>query len=303
MAAHPVLFAQFVLTLTGLDPGPIDGRMGGRTAAALETFQQREGLDVTGTADGQTLDALQLGFAGDSEPGDDRACAGTVAVPRDCRPGLVWNAEAGSCIEELVAAVDEENDDAPPVEPTGVELPNLTFHLPATDDRTCEAGEWCTFEGAVASTGPTPFEGLIALEVEMDIDGFRLGEVGPRDVGWRCVQARRGETVTCLAPHRSLEAGASSPLVLALGIPAGARRGEEIEACVTLAPPDMDANPTLYAQFVLSLLDIDPGPIDGVMGGRTAAALETFQLREGLRVTGEPDAQTLATTAPARPSP
>ncbi len=37
----------------------------------------------------------------------------------------------------------------------------------------------------------------------------------------------------------------------------------------------------------------DPGPIDGVMGPQTAAALKEYQKTEGLRVTGQADAQTL----------
>lgn len=37
----------------------------------------------------------------------------------------------------------------------------------------------------------------------------------------------------------------------------------------------------------------DPGPIDGVMGPQTAAALKEYQKAEGLRVTGQADTQTL----------
>ena len=37
----------------------------------------------------------------------------------------------------------------------------------------------------------------------------------------------------------------------------------------------------------------DPGPIDGVMGPRTVAAIEAFQKAENLSVTGRADAQTL----------
>src|SRR5262249_2872377 len=37
----------------------------------------------------------------------------------------------------------------------------------------------------------------------------------------------------------------------------------------------------------------DPGPIDGVQGPQTVAALKAYQKAEGLRVTGRADAETL----------
>ena len=48
------------------------------------------------------------------------------------------------------------------------------------------------------------------------------------------------------------------------------------------------------AQQALSENGINPGPIDGVMGPQTAAALRTYQGREKLPVTGRADAETLA---------
>ena len=38
----------------------------------------------------------------------------------------------------------------------------------------------------------------------------------------------------------------------------------------------------------------DPGPIDGVMGGKTKAALKDYQQKEGLKATGQLDAETSA---------
>jgi peptidoglycan hydrolase-like protein with peptidoglycan-binding domain len=37
----------------------------------------------------------------------------------------------------------------------------------------------------------------------------------------------------------------------------------------------------------------DPGTIDGVMGPKTRAALQSFQKAEGIATTGRPDASTL----------
>lgn len=38
----------------------------------------------------------------------------------------------------------------------------------------------------------------------------------------------------------------------------------------------------------------DPGPIDGVMGRKTASALKKYQQTEHLNVTGQMDAETVA---------
>jgi N-acetylmuramidase/Putative peptidoglycan binding domain len=50
--------AQMLLTYRGFAPGVIDGVMGQRTRSALEEFQQKEGLAVTGEADVATLAKL-----------------------------------------------------------------------------------------------------------------------------------------------------------------------------------------------------------------------------------------------------
>jgi N-acetylmuramidase/Putative peptidoglycan binding domain len=50
--------AQLYLTYRGLDPGPVDGRMGERTGKALREFQATAGLAVTGLADDPTLARL-----------------------------------------------------------------------------------------------------------------------------------------------------------------------------------------------------------------------------------------------------
>src|ERR1700704_5371564 len=48
------------------------------------------------------------------------------------------------------------------------------------------------------------------------------------------------------------------------------------------------------AQQALQQLGHDPGPVDGVMGAQTSAALRAYQKAQGLRVTGELDAVTTA---------
>lgn len=48
------------------------------------------------------------------------------------------------------------------------------------------------------------------------------------------------------------------------------------------------------AQQALQAQGFDPGPIDGVMGPRTSAAVRDFQEKESLTVTGQLDAETRA---------
>jgi len=49
----------------------------------------------------------------------------------------------------------------------------------------------------------------------------------------------------------------------------------------------------LEAQRALRDLGFDPGPIDGICGSKTRAALEKYQLTEKLPATGELDGLTL----------
>jgi peptidoglycan hydrolase-like protein with peptidoglycan-binding domain len=51
---------QKQLKAAGFDPGPIDGRFGPLTEAALREFQQHHGLPVTGALDDATRAALGL---------------------------------------------------------------------------------------------------------------------------------------------------------------------------------------------------------------------------------------------------
>jgi len=56
------------------------------------------------------------------------------------------------------------------------------------------------------------------------------------------------------------------------------------------------------AQTALRDQGHDPGPIDGIMGPRTSAALRDFQQKENLTVTGQLDAETRARLETGAPS-
>jgi peptidoglycan hydrolase-like protein with peptidoglycan-binding domain len=49
---------QVALSRAGHHPGPIDGKIGPKTRAALKSFQRHNGLAPSGRADSRTMDAL-----------------------------------------------------------------------------------------------------------------------------------------------------------------------------------------------------------------------------------------------------
>jgi len=59
-SSNDVMSMQQALKDKGQDPGPIDGRMGPRTRAALESYQKAEGLKATGRLDSETRTRLGM---------------------------------------------------------------------------------------------------------------------------------------------------------------------------------------------------------------------------------------------------
>jgi peptidoglycan hydrolase-like protein with peptidoglycan-binding domain len=60
MAMADTRAAQGALKTQGFDPGPIDGRMGPRTSAALSDYQRKNDLPVTGMLDDATMAKLEV---------------------------------------------------------------------------------------------------------------------------------------------------------------------------------------------------------------------------------------------------
>jgi peptidoglycan hydrolase-like protein with peptidoglycan-binding domain len=58
MGSRDTRTAQEALKTKGFDPGPIDGKLGPRTAHALRDYQKQEGLQQTGRLDGETRTKL-----------------------------------------------------------------------------------------------------------------------------------------------------------------------------------------------------------------------------------------------------
>jgi peptidoglycan hydrolase-like protein with peptidoglycan-binding domain len=72
---------QAALKAAGYDPGPADGQMGPKTAAALKAFQAAKGLPVTGQIDGATSAVLFGGAAAQKAPSGSSTGPRTVYIP------------------------------------------------------------------------------------------------------------------------------------------------------------------------------------------------------------------------------
>ena len=84
--ADKVRAAQQSLKDQGFDPGPVDGRMGPKTRAAITDFQKKEGLKVSGQLDADTasrLGATQTSGVQQPAPG---ATSGTTGSPASASP-------------------------------------------------------------------------------------------------------------------------------------------------------------------------------------------------------------------------
>lgn len=77
---------QALLTELGYSPGPVDGLMGRRTAAAIGEFQRREGLAANGRPTSGLLAALESRAVG---PADGAvAPAPQTALPKQAGPAV-----------------------------------------------------------------------------------------------------------------------------------------------------------------------------------------------------------------------
>jgi peptidoglycan hydrolase-like protein with peptidoglycan-binding domain len=83
--------AQQRLMSEGINPGPVDGRLGQQTREGLKEFQQSRGLEPSGQLDSQTIAALGI----DS---DSSAAAGGTS-PGASSPGAASPATAPSSPE------------------------------------------------------------------------------------------------------------------------------------------------------------------------------------------------------------
>lgn len=89
--ATQMLQAQEALKTRGFDPGESDGRWGPRTAAALQQFQEAEGLTPTGTLNAETAEKLGVRPAPrPAQPQDQAARRPQAENEPPPKPRLPW---------------------------------------------------------------------------------------------------------------------------------------------------------------------------------------------------------------------
>ena len=81
-AAVDVRGAQQALRAKGFDPGPVDGRMGPRTSAAVRDFQSKEGLSATGQLDSDTRGRLMAAASSTTDSNVPAASPATESNPK-----------------------------------------------------------------------------------------------------------------------------------------------------------------------------------------------------------------------------
>jgi peptidoglycan hydrolase-like protein with peptidoglycan-binding domain len=79
LSSEQILELQRSLQDQGIDPGPIDGKMGPLVGQGIQLFQQRQGLATTGDLNEQTLEALGL------EPREFLGLSATTPEKRQAR--------------------------------------------------------------------------------------------------------------------------------------------------------------------------------------------------------------------------
>jgi peptidoglycan hydrolase-like protein with peptidoglycan-binding domain len=102
-----VLALQRQLARIGLDPGPLDGRVGARTTQAIESYQRARGLAVDGRPTQALLDRLARERPGAASPGaeatDDQTSQAVPSAPADTQFEL-RNAETAAKFPAVIAA-------------------------------------------------------------------------------------------------------------------------------------------------------------------------------------------------------
>jgi peptidoglycan hydrolase-like protein with peptidoglycan-binding domain len=244
-------------------PGPVDGIYGPLTEGAVRRFQEAHGLPIDGIVGPQTRAALRsAGLEGRR---------GSPAVG----PGDGYRSPAGSArvidVQRMLSAAGYE---------TG-----------AVDGRfgpqTEAAVQWFQVKRGLPPTGIVDRTTLRRLRVQ-SLDSLRTdGGAAPAELsapplptaGWHGRPIRN--------PHRHGIAAA----------PAAAERGAADARSLRLGAGYQSAvgsRPVRRLQRRLLRLGYRPGPVDGIFGPQTKAAVQWFQMKHGLRPSGATDAATSA---------
>lgn len=148
----------------------------------------------------------------------------------------------------------------------------IDLALAKTTAGDCVPGGSCRFRLTVSNRSATPFRGPIALTDEFSDPGMRLVGAGG---GLDCAQ--NGARLTCLSAPVEIAASAERIFALDVTLPASSRAGW-IENCAALQSLDAagaasSRESIRLLQYALNARGYDAGPVDGVIGRRTRAAI------------------------------
>ena len=254
--------AQIILTSLGYDPGPVDGAMGSKTRNALQAFQRSVGLVSNGQLNPETLAALRSRTAGTSqsagESGDPELREAQQLLTLLGYGELDIDGRTGPATSSAIAAFQRAEGLNRNGRLTPATLDRLRLRAPhentQTDPMVADAQAWLKLLGYDVSTS----DGVMGPETVRAVSRFQADE-----------NLRRTGTITPETFER-LRARARD---------------------VTDIPRE---NPFIEeAQRLLAEAGFDPGPADGMSGGRTESAMREFQQAEGLRITGTLTLETL----------
>lgn len=159
-------------------------------------------------------------------------------------------------------------------------LPAVDLALAAGEGpENCVAGAECSLVFDVTNNGPADFDGKIEVEAVADQALVEFTGATPSD--WACLGA--GSRFVCTWNRASMEADATKSLTL--NLTTGSMALGDFETCAEVSrnTPGHVAD----IQRALNEAGFDAGPVDGVAGRRTRAAISAYQEANGLAVTGE----------------
>ncbi len=248
---------QTLLAAVGQSPGPIDGIFGPMTEAAVEAFQNSENLDVTGVVDQATWDALVAALPevlmerGDS--GDEVRALQQLLADAGHDPGPI-DGIFGQMTESAVEAFQSANSlpvtglvDQATWDALNADAPEILMERGDRGDDVRDL-QLLLLEGGF---DPGPIDGIFGSLTQSAVAGFQ----GANDL-----------PVTGKVDQATLDALTDSQEILL-------ERGDSGAEVVAL-------------QEKLAAVGYNPGPIDGVFGPMTVAAVAALQSIHGLDTHG-----------------
>ncbi len=202
-----------------------------------------------------------------------------------------------------------EGQDFDPIErtcvPTTPEVPPGTaadLGLSKMSVPGCRAPGSCVFHIEVTNHGPNHFEGPLQVTDDKPAGwSFYGGFPAPL---WSCTES--SNAVTCRQDRAELPPGESIPLDLEFMLAPQPDGPPEVENCATLSgsggSTGGERQSVSAVQQALNELGFKAGPVDGVAGRQTRAAVARFQQDRGLAPTGEIDDALVAALFPSAAS-